>query len=632
MFDPKYVLFYDNHTQKEVYDYAVNFDPVSFVQQVKRCGVDYLTIHARCNRGFAYYPTEIGTPHPALKQDILGGVAKECEKNNIKLAAYFNGGLSGIEAVQHPEWRAVSADGDTILTEDHSDPFAVRMCLNSPYRQHLLSMIAEAARKYPYISGIFIDCVHSFPCYCPRCIKKLKERHLATHKELGELTLKEICAEIGELVFSVIPGGELFFNSNNVFRYAGKYDTFHDCECLPTAGWGYECLPTLVHWVPELRPGEPVLNMTGRFYDWGDFGGLRSVNSLSYDLFYGLMHGLRPEIGGHFHPRGDLDIPVFDTIAETYGKLRAFDSYFTSAPRSNDVAIVLSSEEELERLYKPLRGAVRILEELKIPFSIITDPERSLDSFKLLLLPENRKFPDHLVEKLRRFKGAILGCGTEIAKHIGELFGVEYAGPAAVPPYFDAPRMVLSIYSEADHITALPGSSAQGALIRPYCSPGFTDGMALSYFPPEKESGFPFEVCKENHLFCAGHIFSGYYERGALHLRDLVKKYITSLLPDLQFKGENLYSFTRISVVDEPHRKVVCLLNFVPEARGNAFAVEDEIELSSAKIALRLDGVSVTRVLYGAEKKEIPFTVKEGFCYIDVPCFKGFTALELMKG
>ena len=631
MFDPRYTLFYDNHTQEQIYDYGVNFDPAAFVREVKRCGVDFLTIHARCNRGFAYYPTAVGTPHPALKQDILGGVAKECEANGIKLAAYFNGGLSGVEAVQHPDWKLVNADGSTMLVDKPSNPFTVRMCLNSPYRQHLKAMISEIVEKYPSIAGFFIDCINSTPCYCPYCKAKLEELELDSFEELAEYTVRDFCTELGEHVFKVLPGGQLFFNSNSTFRYAGKYDTFYDCECLPTGGWGYECLPTLVHWAPELRPGEAVLNMTGRFYNWGDFGGLRTVNSLAYDLFYGLMHGLRPEIGGHFHPRGELDMPVFDTIAETYDKLREFESYYTNAPRKNDIAVVLSSEEELQKLYIPVRAAVRMLEELKLPFSIITAEERSLDSFKVVILPENSDFPEAFKKKISNFKGAVIACGSDVAKNMGDFLGVSYKEESPRPIYFDAPGMALSVYSGADFVTPLAGTASEGALIKPYCTAGFENGMAVSYFPPEKKTEFPLVTVKENRLFCAAHIFSGYYTRGALHLRELLENFIRRFIAVPQFSGEGLYSFTRISVADEPGRKIVTLLNFVPEARGSAFAVEDEIELGSGKISVRLDGLKVGKVLWGKERREIPFTCENGCCLIGLPPFKGFAAVELAE-
>ena len=629
MFDPKYALFYDNHTQPDVYDFGVNFDTEVFVREVKRCGVDFLTVHARCNRGFTYYPTKLGTPHPALDRDILGGFARECEKHNIKLAAYLNGGISGIESIQHPEWNLVYEDGSTYFERWPGDPFAVRMCLNSPFRQHLMDMISEVVELYPYISGFFIDCVHTTPCYCPRCKELMKKLGIKSHEELGRYVLSDYCREVGEHVFKLIPDGELFFNTK--FCYPGKYDTFYDCECLPTSEWGYECLPTLVHWVPELRPGKPVFNMTGRFYDWGDFGGLRTVNSLAYDLFYGLMYGLRPEIGGHFNPKGDLDQPVFDRIAETYDKLREFEPYYTSAPRNNDIAIVLSSEEELYSLQSPLRGAVRMLEELKLPFSVITNADRPLDSFKLIILPENSEFPEHLVKRLDSFKGGVIACGTQAAKQLGGFFGVEYVGKAELPCYYEAPGMPLSIYSGADKVKVLPQGTGAGALIKPYCSAGFKDGMVVSYFPPEKATEFPFEVTNQNRLFCAGHIFSGSYERGADHLRDQVAEYISRFIAEPQLKTANLYSFTRVSLAEEADRKIVSILNYVPEARGKTFAVEDEIELHNAEISVRLDGFEVDKVLSGSDRREIDFTVNGNYCEVKIPDFKGFTAIELVK-
>ena len=69
-------------------------------------------------------------------------------------------------------------------------------------------------------------------------------------------------------------------------------------------------------------PDRSVLNMTGRFYDWGDFGGLRKEEGIEYDLFYGLANGMRPDVGGHFHPRGDMDQPVFDLIRSLYSNIQ----------------------------------------------------------------------------------------------------------------------------------------------------------------------------------------------------------------------------------------------------------------------------------------------------------------------
>ena len=56
----KYGLFYDFHTPTTIPDVGAKFDVEAFTDQVKSCGVDFLTWHARCNQGNAYYNTKLG--------------------------------------------------------------------------------------------------------------------------------------------------------------------------------------------------------------------------------------------------------------------------------------------------------------------------------------------------------------------------------------------------------------------------------------------------------------------------------------------------------------------------------------------------------------------------------------------
>ncbi len=629
MAKPRYAFFCDNHTQAEVRDFACNFDGEKYGDQLARCGVDFFTFPARCNRGFAYYDTDIGTRHPALKRDLFGELAAACEKRNIAMAAYFNGGISGVEAVQHPEWALVNPEGGVMLgTVRRESPFIIRMCFNSPYRRHLHAMIAEVIEKYPHISGFFIDCLHQAPCLCPYCQAERARRGIGSPEELAKITLREFCAETAALVKNLRPGANCFFNSVS-FSSAGENNSFLDCECLPTGGWGYEFLPVRAHWLPELRPGGLVFNMTGRFYTWGDFGGLRPDAALEYDFFYGLMFGMRPETGTHFSPRGELDMPVFDTVARVYGKLREFESFFTSAPRHNEVALVLGSEEELNDPEVPLRAAVRALEELHVPFSIITDEARSLDSFEVAILPENREISPALRRKLEGFGGAVIGCGRAAAEELGDLFGIECAGAAPEPVYYDAPGMARAAYAGAEKLKILHGAEGRGALVAPYCSKGFENGMAVYYTPPDKALPFPLTVRKGRNIFCAAHLFSGLLVRGAVHLRTLLESMLAEALPRPRFRSRGLYSFTRIALAEEKGRQFIYLLNYLPEARGKTFAVEEGIDLLGARVSLRVEEGTVEKVLWGSERRELPFTLSAGYCTADLPPFRGFGALEV---
>ena len=97
----KYGLFYDFHTLTTIPDVGARFDVEKFTDNVKACGVDFLTWHARCNQGNAYYNTKIGSRHPSLKSDLFGDIARSCRRKGIRLSAYMNGSLSDEEALHH---------------------------------------------------------------------------------------------------------------------------------------------------------------------------------------------------------------------------------------------------------------------------------------------------------------------------------------------------------------------------------------------------------------------------------------------------------------------------------------------------------------------------------------------------
>ena len=113
MHDPKWCLFYDNHTMAACPDVGAAFDVDAFVAQIKSCGVDFLAFHARCNQGMAYYDTKIGTRHPSLRYDLFEKLAAACQREGIALSAYFNAGLSHDEGQKHRDWLVLNPEGKT---------------------------------------------------------------------------------------------------------------------------------------------------------------------------------------------------------------------------------------------------------------------------------------------------------------------------------------------------------------------------------------------------------------------------------------------------------------------------------------------------------------------------------------
>lgn len=638
----KYGLFYDNHTHVSNPDVGKNFDAEYFTDQIKRCGVDYLGFHARCNQGLCYYDTKLGTKHPSLEYDLFGKLTEACKRKDIAVVAYLNGGISTMEALAHPEWR-------TVYMPDRSNfgkvtPYAYTMCYNSAYRDHIIAMIKEIAGNYP-VQGFFIDCLISYPCVCPKCIESMKKQGFDWTKnedvvEHSRLSAIKLCEDISAAVHSMIPDPMLYFNGPS-FGTVRNLDTFFDCECLPTGGWGYEYLPTMTHLLRNITPGKQVLNMTGRFYEWGDFGGLRGAASLEFDMFYGLAHGLRPNIAGHFHPRGDKDEAVFDRINEVYSKLKAYDEWHLGSENLTDVALVYPEDSHQMRCHKAMTSAVRMLDELKVQFDIVlADCDKEWDQYKLLILPENVVITDRLKDRIKKHLDAgkaFFACGKAAAEAFGEELGIAYESELdETSVYFslsgdytrNIENMPHSLYASAVKAKVTDGEFV-APLIKAYLKKEWNGIYANFYTPPDKVTDLPFLTRKMNRIWCSGNLFEGYYFRGALHLRALLDNCIRLLAEPLLFENISLPGFVRTSVAQQPGRINVNVIAYAPERRGDATVVEDSMAVMDGKFRLHLPGKTVKSVRLAPSGLPVDYSVSGNFVEIQVPPFKGFALISL---
>ncbi len=643
----KYGLFYDNHTHWENPDVGKDFDAEYFTDQIKRCNVDYLAFHARCNTGMAYYNTKIGTRHPALKYDLFGSLAECCKKKDSALVAYLNGGISTWETLEHRDWAAFLMPESQWAKDTFGkiNPFAVTTCYNSPFRDHLIAMIREIASNYP-VQGFFIDCLGPRPCICPTCVRLMKEQgvdwsDLDAVMEFSRQSVVRLCKDITAAVREMIPDPMLYFNGP-AFGTVKDCDTFFDCECLPTSGWGYEYLPAMAHAMRNVKPGTQVLNMTGRFYDWGDFGGLRAAESLKFDLFYGLAHGLRPNIGGHTHPRGDKDQAVFDRIREVYHELQKYDAWYENAKPAADIAIVLPTDiTRTIRSLPSLRSCVRMLEELKMQFEIVmADGERSWDQFKLLILPEQIEVTDQMAERVRAHLargGAFFACGKKAAEKFATEIGIRYLGDSGMDPVFfrmhgdfeqGLDDMFLTLYAPAAK-AELTTAKRSSRLVKPYYNRAWTGTHAIYYTPPQEETDMPFLTVNGKCVWCAGDLFTGYFTRGALHLRDIFRNVLARLLEKPLVKVGKLPAFARLILTEQPHRMNLHLLAYQPEKRGDAMVVEEAAAIVNASFQVLTAGRKITKAYLAPDRTPVELEVKGDYTEIRLPAVEGYALIVL---
>ena len=638
----RYGLFYDNHTHLDVPDVGREFDAERFTDELLACGVDYLTFHARCNGGFAYYDTALGIRHPGLDYDLFGELARCCRKKKIALVAYFNGGISTQEAIENPQWRTIHMPGHNKFGS--VNPFSITMCYNSPYRAHLISMIREVAEKYP-VDGFFLDCLAAFPCVCPRCVKLMKEQYsldCTREKDVinfARMSVQSICSDIKKEVHRLLPDPMLFFNINHG---RGKdLDTFFDVECVTSVGRGHEYLPLLSHIVRNVKEGMQVLNMPLRFHNWADFGSLRSAAGIEYDLFYGLAQGMRPNLGAHLHPRGNGEEAPLRHVRNIYNRIQQFDSFYENAVTLTDCAIAYPGEDDNLRVLNSMFSSVRVLDELKVQFDILlADCEKSWDKYKLLILPEGVEVTPGLRQRIERHvarSGAFFACGQNAAEALGDLLGITPCGKLEMDPVYFRMReeyaqnmddMYLSAYAPAYRAESA-GAEISAYVVKPYYSKGWNGSNAIYYTPPEAETPYPFLTRKGKCVWCSADLFNGYAHRGALHIRQLIRNIVFDLLEKPLLNYQKLPGVLRAFVTEQPGRLNVHLLSYHGEQRGAEVCMEEALTFCDLDFSLFTGSGKVASVRSVSTGKSLSYTMEQAYTHIHLEHLHGYDVITV---
>ena len=60
------------------------------------------------------------------------------------------------------------------------------------------------------------------------------------------------------------------------------------------------------------------------------------------------------------------------------------------------------------------------------------------------------------------------------------------------------------------------------------------------------------------------------------------------------------------------------ILSYIPEMRGSRQIIEEPVEITNVKIALRSDGKKIRKV-YLAPEKSLPFKINNGYINVTIP-------------
>ena len=647
---PKRAIHLDFHTMPYVYDVGSDFEPEEFAETLKNAYVDYITVFAKCNLGFAYYPTKIGIIHPGLKRkDLLGDILSACHKKGIKVSAYFNVGLDHENSLLHRDWCKVNKNGQ-VYEVDKMGHFFRKMCLNTGYKEYILGLIEEVIDIYP-VDGIFLDCFTLSPCYGFECIDGMKKLGMNPFDENDGrnfcwIITQKFTEDVKNLLKKKNKGIFLYFNG---LPYRHQ-PTHIELEVLPTGGWGYDYLPWAIRYARTLK--KPYFTMTGRFHkSWGDFGGLRPTHSLLFDLYNSIANGGTCSVGDHMHPRGKLEKSVYQMIGNCYSKIKEIEEFTEGAKVETDIVVIeplLSTYPGFYFDYSSVAGATRMLMELKYQFDV-SDGIDEIDNYNVVILPDNVSLDEKLKKKIEKHieKGGILissafsGIDKEKKDFVLDEYKIVYEGEEENNPSFficekeiaeGLPDMPIRIYQKGISMREKNGGKVLARHIKPYFNIQSWDWKHENlYTPPEKETGRAVLIQCDNIFHFSFPIFKGYFKDAVVWYKVLLKNCLEMVYKEPLIKYKNLPSFAQVTLTSQKKRWIVHIISYIPELRGEQMQIiEEPVLLKDVCIGVKnIEKRNIKKVYCAPSYKELEFRIEKQYIWFTISEINGYQMIVI---
>ena len=639
----------DFHTSEHIPGVADSFDPVDFAQTLKDAAVNSVTCFARCCHGNIYYDSKKfpELKHPYLKRNLLKEQIDACHKQGIRVPIYEIVQWDVRIAREHPEWRVLDEKGHFVGTPANQPGFATPLCINSPYRDFLKERIGELFELFP-VDGLFLDIVMIYECSCRYCRDGMKKEGLdvSSPEDRWQYAFRvnnEFKADITRFIHSKDKNCPVFFNTGHVGPYIKEslenYSHL-ELESLPSGGWGYMHFPLTARYARTL--GKDYLGMTGKFHtSWGDFHSFKNQAALQYECFMMLALGAKCSVGDQLLPNGRIDPATYDLIGSVYREVEKKEPWCEKATPLADVA-VLNTEEfttgtNQVSMPQGLMGAVRMLQEGHQQFNIV-DSRADWSSYKVLILPDDIPVDSRLNEKLANFielGGAVIASFRSGLTPEGDKFalnqaGIRKIGPAPFSPDFIVPGEKVAaglpqtehvMYQQAIETEAFPGTEILAQVYVPYFNRTVDHFCSHRHTPSAGKPAYPAITKKDRIIYFAHPVFTQYNDNAPLWCKKLFLNALAMLLPNpsIRVKGPSTMAVALNSQKHKNNRQIVHFLHYVPERRGRAIdIIEDIIPLYNIEVDVSAEK-RPGKVLLAPQGKTIPYKWSDGRVSFTVP-------------
>jgi len=120
------------------------------VKAARDAGAESLMFYTQSHWGYALYPSDSAVRQPNLDFDLFGREVSLARQYGISSTAYYSLQFNNQGVIAHPDWAWVNEAGEKQTLRWYIP------CLDSPYRQYVLSMMDEIFSRYE-VQELFLD-------------------------------------------------------------------------------------------------------------------------------------------------------------------------------------------------------------------------------------------------------------------------------------------------------------------------------------------------------------------------------------------------------------------------------------------------------------------------------------------
>jgi hypothetical protein len=653
---PRRQVHLDFHTSPLIPDVAREFDARQFARTFKRANVNSVTVFAKCHHGMCYYPTKVGTPHPAIgTRDLLGEMIEALHRERIRCPIYLTVGWEEESARTHPEWLQQRRDGTFARINMSGDPGRTQPggwwflnFLHPDYQDLIEAHVRELLGAYD-VDGFFFDILFFDPSSCwSSSARQFRERHgflandAATQARFESAAQRAFARRFTRLIHGRLPRATVVYNSPNYtpvdgsvgLRARARFQTHGEIESLPSGFWGYHHFPRLARMVGHW--GQPWLGMTGRFQKmWGDFGGIKPQPALEYECFRAQALGGGNSVGDQLPPRGTLDAAAYELIGAVYAQCADAEPFYAGSTSLSQVGILTPHHPSVDSVAadKSLEGAVLMCEEAHYDCAVLDDGD-AFNKFDLLILPDTTVITPKLLPKLKlylRRGGKMLASFRSAPSFLSLRIDGEVE---EFPTYWRARDRFMPegrchdrvCYAQGLNVTGVRGTRTLIDRVLPYFKR--TDLHYSSHYqtPPRARVGKYAAVIEGNRfIYFADPIFREVRQTGNLAVRDTWRAAMQRLIGPPPF-GAGLPT----TILCVPRRRandlLLTLLHYVPIRKSLDIDVIEE-RMSFGGESLRLP-TAANRVRLHGGGDDLPRNADGSF---KLPPAKGRLLLEVPR-